>query len=149
MVLAGVERGAMVASDHERGALKEIDRVLAQESASEPRLIGPNGEQVELPESAYSVLRQVIHALAEGQAVAVVPIDRELTTQQAADLLNVSRPYLVRLLDEGKIPFTRTGTHRRLRFEDVVAYKRKRDAKRLEALDRLVQMDQDMGFYSE
>jgi excisionase family DNA binding protein len=148
MALTAVERGPVVASDHERGALKEIDRVLARGSAGEARLLGPDGNQVELPESVYRVLRQAIHALTEGQAVSVISIDKDLTTQQAADLLNVSRPYLVRLLDGGTIPSTKTGTHRRVRFDDVMSYKRRRDAERRAGLRRLTKLSQEFGLYS-
>ena len=84
-----------------------------------------------------------------GPRVTVVPIGKELTTQQAADLLNVSRQYLVRLLDEGKVPFTKTGKHRRLRMEDVLAFKQTRDKDRKTALDRLTELSEEFGGYSE
>src|SRR5262245_27973958 len=75
------------------------------------RLVGPQGEAVPLPESVFYVLERVAEVLARGDAVTVVPVGKELTTQQAADLLNVSRQYLVRLLDEGRIPYKKTGKH--------------------------------------
>jgi excisionase family DNA binding protein len=70
-----------------------------------------------------------------------------LTTQQAADFLNVSRPYFIRLLEQGAIPHTKTGSHRRVRLDDVLAYKRQRDAERRRALDDLVALSQEMGLY--
>lgn len=70
-----------------------------------------------------------------------------MTTQQAADLLKVSRQYLVRLLDEGKIPYDRTGKHRRLKIEDVLAYKQKRDAERDQSLDELAKLTEELGGY--
>jgi excisionase family DNA binding protein len=79
----------------------------------------------------------------------VVPVGKELTTQQAADLLNVSRQYLVRLLDEKKIDFTRTGRHRRLRFEDVIAFKERRERERRAGLNKLIEMSEDAGGYPE
>ena len=79
----------------------------------------------------------------------MVPVHQELTTQQAADLLNISRQYLVRLLEEGKIPYTRTGKHRRLRIDDVVAYKQARDRERSESLDELARLSDELGGYDE
>ena len=84
------------------------------------------GEQVELPQEAYRVLRQVIEAMRHNLAVTVVPQSLTLTTQQAADLLGVSRPTVIKLLNEGKIPFERTGTHRRILLHDLLAYRAQR-----------------------
>ncbi|MFL6055026.1 MAG: helix-turn-helix domain-containing protein [Actinoallomurus sp.] len=81
------------------------------------------GDQIELPAEVYRVLRHVIEALQQGLAVTVAPLTQTLTTQQAADLLGVSRPTLVKLLDEGKIPFDRAGTHRRILLRDLLAYR--------------------------
>lgn len=83
--------------------------------------------QIELPTSALRLLMEVLAELAEGNAVRVVPVPAELTTQEAADLLNVSRPHLVSLLEGGSLPFHRTEKHRRIRFDDLMAYKGKRD----------------------
>jgi excisionase family DNA binding protein len=116
----------------------------------QPRLVGPAGEQIPLPEPMFHLLARMAEVLARGDAVTIVPVGQELTTQQAADLLNVSRQYLVRLLDEGELPFTRTeGKHRRLRIEDVLAYKAKRDREREEGLDELATLTQAMGGYPE
>lgn len=106
--------------------------------ASAARLLAGGGEPVEVPGSVYEALVRVVRELAEGNAVAVLPIHAELTTQETADLLNVSRPYLIGLLDEGVLPFWRTeGGHRRLRLTDVLAYKRARDVERRAALDEM------------
>jgi excisionase family DNA binding protein len=91
----------------------------------------------------------VAEVLAGGDAVTIVPTGKELTTQQAADLLSVSRQYLVRLLDEGRIPCIRTGKHRRLRIDDVLAFKEKRDRERQEALTDLTRLSEDLGGYDE
>lgn len=111
------------------------------------RLIGPDGESIVIPESVFHVLERVVEVLARGDAITVVPVGRELTTQQAANLLNVSRQYLVRLLNEGALPFRTTGKHRRLQVEDVLAYKEKRDRDRRAALRVLSQMSEDLGGY--
>ena len=147
MALPVLERGLAAASEHERNALMSLDRLLESGRDGVPKLIGPGGEEIVLPDAVVSVLHQVVHAMARDQAVTVVPIDKELTTQQAADLLNVSRPYLVQLLNAGEIPYTKTGTHRRIRFDDLIEYKQRRDAKRKAGLDRLTQMGQDTGNY--
>lgn len=117
--------------------------------AAKCRLVGPDGESIPLPESVFYVLVRVAEVLARGDAITVVPVGKEITTQQAADLLNVSRQYLVRLLNEKRIPYTKTGKHRRLRIEDVLAFKEGRDAERRAALAELTQISQDSGGYSE
>jgi excisionase family DNA binding protein len=116
----------------------------------QPRLVGPTGVEISLPEPMFHLLARIAEVLARGDAVTIVPVGQELTTQQAADLLNVSRQYLIRLLDGNELPFTRTGgKHRRLRIEDVLTYKAKRDHEREEALDDLAAMTQEMGGYPE
>lgn len=112
-------------------------------------LVGPRGESIELPEPIFHLLARVAEVLARGDAITLVPVHQELTTQQAADLLNISRQYLVRLLEEGKIPYTRTGKHRRLRIDDVVAYKQVRDRERGESLDELARLSDELGGYDE
>lgn len=114
-----------------------------------PRLIGPNEEAIELPQAVYEVLAQVVQAMSQGLAVAVMPLHMELTTQEAADFLNVSRQYLVQLLDQGAIPHTKVGTHRRVRFGDLQAYKAIRDQQRQAGLARLTRMSEDLGMYDE
>ncbi|SDY86075.1 DNA binding domain-containing protein, excisionase family [Modestobacter sp. DSM 44400] len=95
------------------------------------------GEQVELPQETYRVLRQVIEAMHQGLAVTVVPQSKMLTSQQAADLLGVSRPTVIKLLDGGKIPFERTGTHRRILLRDVLAYRAQRRRDQYAALEAM------------
>ncbi|TMQ07808.1 MAG: helix-turn-helix domain-containing protein [Deltaproteobacteria bacterium] len=119
-------------------------------TSAQPRLVGPAGEEIHLPEPMFQLLARIAEVLARGDAVTIVPVGQELTTQQAADLLNVSRQYLIRLLDANELPFTRTGgKHRRLRIEHVLAYKAKRDREREEGLDELAAMTQEMGGYPE
>ncbi len=116
---------------------------------SKCQLVGPSGESISLPESVFFMLERVAEVLAKGDAITIVPVGKELTTQQAADLLNVSRQYLVRLLGEGRIPYTKTGKHRRLRIEDVLAFKQKRDDDRSAALDDLTRLSEEADGYGE
>jgi len=98
-----------------------------------------------LPTSALRLLVDILGELAIGNAVKVVPVHAELTSQEAADLLNVSRPHLVKMLEDGAIPFTKTGRHRRVRFSDLMAFKQRRDEKSQEAMEALAQQAQELG----
>jgi excisionase family DNA binding protein len=118
-------------------------------AASRPRLVGPNHEEIALPETVYHLLKQLVEILARGDAITLVPVGKKLTTQQAADLLNVSRQYLVRLLENGEIPFERVGKHRRVKIEDALAYKQQRDATRRGKLAELTRLSEDAGGYDE
>ncbi len=90
------------------------------------RLIGPEGEEIEISEVVFQLLRQVIGYLEQGKEITIVPCNPELSTQEAADLLKVSRPYLIKLLELGELPYRKVGKHRRVRYEDVISYKEKR-----------------------
>ncbi|WP_338924508.1 helix-turn-helix domain-containing protein (plasmid) [Pseudomonas silesiensis] len=110
------------------------------------RLVDENGErEVEVPAIALWMLQHALEEIAKGNGANVVPIQAELTTQEAADLLNVSRPYLIRLAEAGTIPFTKVGRHRRLRRVDVVAYKTKRDEESAWMMNALAEQRQSLG----
>jgi len=119
----------------------EIDEIYREHG--EARLLGPDGEMIGIPGSAFEALRLVVDAMSKGQTIILAPQGEELTSQQAADLLRVSRPHLIKLLDEGEIAFHRVGTHRRIRLEDVITYKRKRSQDRRERLDELTRLSED------
>ena len=136
------------------------DTVAARESV--PRLVGalatangtvrlrldePDGsnEPIAVPSGAFRLLLAILSEMAHGNAVRVIPHHAELTTGEAAELLNVSRPYVVRLLDEGQIPSRKVGTHRRTLLKDVMAYRDEHYRARSAVLDRMAAIDQELG----
>lgn len=136
----------------EAAALTMVQQFLRKES-THLKLVGlsPGGEKeaVELPVSVLNALQLLISHLAQGDTVKLVPIHKEMSTQEAADLLNVSRPYLIQLLEQGAIPYHRVGTHRRIRFPDVMAYKQRRDADRAKHHRRLIELSEEYGLYEK
>ncbi len=145
-----MEKSIVAAKQADEPAIRSVEHMLssaALRSEQRPRLVGADGTALDLPEPVFQLLRQVVHILAQGDSVSIVPVHKELTTQQAADLLNVSRPYLITLLEKGEIEFSRTGKHRRIQFGNVMTYKRKRDAERREELAELTRMSEQFGSY--
>lgn len=106
-----------------------------------------NTRQIELPTSALTLLMTILGELAVGNAVQVVPVHAELTSQEAANILNVSRPHLVKMLEEGMIPFHKTGRHRRVLFADLMKYKEQRDNESKQAMQELADQSQELGLY--
>ncbi len=116
-----------IPSESEISLSQESSRILAshlkQNSLTQTlKVIEENGQEqvLEIPSTAYQLLIDILSQMAQGNAVTLIPVHAELTTQEAADLLNVSRPYLIKLLESNKIPFRKVGRHRRIRFEDVM-----------------------------
>ena len=107
--------------------------------------ISDTDETVVLPAAAVSLLIDLLSAMAEGNAVTLIPIHAELTTQQAADLLGVSRPFLVKQMEDKIIPYRKVGTHRRVLFHDLMSYKRSIMEKRVKALEELTAQGQELG----
>jgi excisionase family DNA binding protein len=120
---------------------EELDQ--AFEHGYRPVLMCPEGSHVELTESAFKALMFVVRGMSAGMTMTLVPSGKQLTTQQAAELLHVSRPHLIKLLDKGEIPFEKVGTHRRLRIEDLLDYRERRRAERREQLDELSRLSQE------
>lgn len=131
-----------------RASAGELSRLLAEKPDADRARIQLDGHDLVLPRQALTLLRDLLAEMAQGNAVTVVPTHAELTTQEAANILNVSRPYLIKLLENGQIPFSRTGTHRRIRYRELMAYKQQRDEESEAALDELTRQAQDhnMGY---
>jgi len=127
--------------------LEVIERVLARDDGEGARLVGSAGDLVEMPEELVCALKTIVEHLRAGHGVSVASLQAELTTVEAAELLNVSRPHLIKLLDGGALPFRMVGTHRRLRLIDVLAYRDRQDAAAGEALDELTRQAEDLGLY--
>jgi excisionase family DNA binding protein len=150
MAVALVREDPIRPSEQEAQAVRTIDAALSSRVAARgARLMASTGEQFDLPAALYQTLRLAAHLLAQGRAVSIIPYNQMLTTNQAAELLNVSRPYLVRLLEAGEIPFQRVGTHRRIRFEDLMRYRAKRDADRQQKLSEITRFSQEVGLYTK
>lgn len=131
-----------------RTSAEELSRLLATKPAADRARVQLDGRDLILPRLALALLRDLLTEMAQGNAVTVVPTHAELTTQEAANLLNVSRPHLIKLLEEKRIPFSKTGSHRRIRYQDLRAYKQQQDAESHKLLDELVAEAQkhDMGY---
>ena len=141
-------RGTTVLPPQDLEPMLDLSRFL--ERVTEPAaLLGPDGQTVPLPLEAYRVLVDVVHAMREGKAITVAPIDQLLTTQQAADFLGISRPTLVKLLESDEIPHESPGAgrHRRVRLRDVLDYQERKRSRRRLALDELTQDAVGAGLY--
>lgn len=131
-------------------AMLDLSRFLAH--VSEPAaLLGPEGQTVPLPMEAFQVLVKVVDAMQAGKAITVAPLDQQLTTQEAANFLGISRPTLVKLLERGEIAHERpaAGRHRRVRLSDVLEYQHRMRAERRTALDELTSQAAESGLYDQ
>jgi excisionase family DNA binding protein len=138
-------------SKAEAALARETSRILASKLRSpagvELRLPGRDtrGVPIKVPASAMKILMRALDEIADGNAVALIPVRAELTTQEAAEILNVSRPSLIQLLERGQIEFRRIGTHRRVKLESLMRYKKKTIAQRRSVLRELAAYDQELG----
>lgn len=106
-----------------------------------------NGQEIEVPSVIYFALIEVVKTLNNGDSVTLIPMDKELTTQQAADILNVSRPYFIKLLENGTIKFRKTGTHRKVLMQDLIEYRNKRAENRHASIEEMSELSQELGLY--
>src|SRR5256885_11172822 len=138
------------ASENEKPALQKMEGVLNREipslqpvNFSLPMLIGPEGEKLEIPTSVFRALQKIVNYMMRGKAFSVIPYDQLFSTQEAADFLNVSRPFVVQLLEAGDLPFIKVGTHRRVQFSDLLEYKKCRSQERRKALAEMARVSQE------
>ena len=128
-----------------RASGQRLSRLTSRDQPLTIRVIEAEREQpLDLPAGAVTLLIDILEAMAAGRGVTVIPENAELTTVQAADILNVSRPFLIGLLETGAMPHRKVGKHRRIRMEDVIGYKQRIDAEREVALDRLTAEAQEL-----
>ena len=143
------DKDPIVAPEEERSSIASIEEYLDSKRGRAAKLLGPGKDGMPIPSSLRQVLVAAARELAEGHGVSIVPVTAEVTTQQAGDLLNVSRPFVIGLLEKGEIPFHKVGTHRRIRLQDLLAYRGRRDSARRAVIDRLTSEAQELGIYEE
>jgi excisionase family DNA binding protein len=134
------------------GKLRRVLSMTAKRGSTEavnlPKLVGSNREEMLLPEPIYRLLCELIPHLRRGETVFMFPESKSLTTQEAADMLGMSRPYLKKLLDEEVIPYFRVGSHRRIYVRDIAKYRNQRDIERHRQVDEILATSEDMGVYA-
>ena len=128
-----------------KDALKRITDKHSRPSNSIEIEVEGEADHVKIPVSAFKFLSHILDLMAQGKAISIIPTDAEVTTQQAAEMLNVSRPHVVKLLEEGELPFHKVGTHRRIKLQDLEAYRSKMEKERDEALSELTRQSQELG----
>lgn len=125
-----------------------LEAVLSELKDSTPEIeIEETHKKVRIPIMALKLLAKILKETSKGNLVTVVPIATEMTTQAAADYIGVSRPYLVKLLEEDKLPYLKVGRHRRVKFEDVQSYKKQMQVTQKEGLKRIISDSEDLGLY--
>lgn len=124
--------------------IRQLNRML---QLGAPALLAVDGERLDLPDAVFRLLKDIVRNMQLGRAVVLIPENQQLTTQRAADLLGVSRPYLIKLLDSKELPYHKVGSHRRIYLRDLVAYQKQRDAARRVALDQIAKEAFESGLY--
>jgi len=130
-----------------RTSAQELSVLLAQMPKAERAHVKIDDRALILPRQALALLRDLLSEMAQGNAVTIVPTHAELTTQEAANILNVSRPYLIKLLEAGEIAYHKVNKHRRIRFDDLISYKKQQALQSSLALDELAQQSQELAMY--
>ena len=137
-------QSAITIQPEDSADLRGVSRILRHGS---PTLVGPQGERATLPVPLHNLLKDIVRSLEKGRSLVVMPEEQQLTTQRAAQLLGMSRPYLIQLLDAGELPFHLVGKHRRIALGDVLAYAMRRSESRRAALDKMARDAFEAGRY--
>lgn len=136
------EKPTILPSKEDSELAQTASRELARKQPSELRIRLDDGQELALPKAATRLITHLLTEMAQGNAVTIIPVHANLTTQEAADYLNVSRPFLIGLLESGKIEYHKIGTHRRVRFLDLVKYKEATEKRRQEIMEDLAAQSQ-------
>ena len=131
----------------DRRDLEILERALAKKRGRSARLTGFDGHRIEIPSDLVDALLLIVQQLKTGHGVSIAALRAEITTAEAAELLNVSRPFVIKLLESGVMPFRKVGTHRRVRLIDVLEYRDRQDAVASAALDEMVRQAEKHGLY--
>jgi excisionase family DNA binding protein len=150
--MSNLNHPAYIPSENDTKLSKESSRILAtylSPNVHQIKVVEASGQEHEaiIPSAAYRLLVDVLNQMAQGNSVSLVPIHAELTTQEAADLLNVSRPFLIKKIDAGELPHHKVGKHRRINFNDLMVYKEQVDRAASAALDEIVAISEELGLY--
>lgn len=131
------------------GTVRERELVVLQNALSRAKLVDESGSTVELPGELVEVLARIVEHLRAGNGVSIAPLHAELSTVEAAQLLNVSRPHLIKQLEAGALPYRMVGTHRRIRLVDVLDYRDRQDIETRAALAELTGQAEELGLYDD
>ena len=133
-----------VAAQSYKALAEVIEQITKEQTEIE---IEETKEKIIIPSRALKLLGEILKAMAQGNPISIVPVAAEVTTQQAAEMVGCSRPFLVKLLEEGKIEFTKVGRHRRIMFEDIVKYKKKMKEEQKKHIVDIMNFDEEIGMY--
>jgi excisionase family DNA binding protein len=137
--------------EEQRAAIKSYEAlasVLEELKSKNPEIeIEETGEKIKIPKAALHLLAKILKAMSDGQPISIVLVATEMTTQAAAEFIGCSRPHLVKLLENGEMPFVKIGKHRRIKFEDLVKYKNEMKRRQEDLIIKLMKSDEDSGLY--
>ena len=147
-VLEQIKRPSKIEQRVASQSYSALASVIEQLRSEEPEIeIEETSDKIKIPLSALRLLGDILKAMGEGKMISIVPIATEITTQAAAEFLGCSRPHLVKLLEEGKIDFTKVGKHRRIKFEDVMKYKQELKKQQKQNIIDIMNSDEETGLY--